>query len=127
LGQVSAYAHSVSRGQDGARSSEGRSERPVPLLVAQETLQLPAGEVLLFHRDRPPARQQRADWRTVPGLRARHGLSTPPIPELPALPALGQSPAAAEQPVPAAAPASPEPPRREPPDGPLQLDLETTW
>ena len=61
LGQVSAYAHSISVGQDGARSSQGRSERPVPLLVAQDVLQLPAEHVLVFHRDQPPARAERAD------------------------------------------------------------------
>jgi type IV secretory pathway TraG/TraD family ATPase VirD4 len=76
LGEVSAYAHSVSKGHDGGRSSEGRSERPVPLLVAQEILQLPAAQVVLFHRDRPPAREQRADWRTVRELVTRHGRST---------------------------------------------------
>src|SRR5919202_1190290 len=79
LGQVSAYAHSVSRGQDGGRSSEGRSERPVPLMVAQEVLQLPAEEVLVFHRDRPPARARRADWRSVPALVTRCGLLAPAV------------------------------------------------
>ncbi len=92
LGQVSAYAHSVSHGQDGGRSSEGRSERPVALLTAQEVLQLPAEQVLLFHRDRPPGRQQRADWRTVPALRTRQGLAVPAIGELPAVPPLPDLP-----------------------------------
>jgi type IV secretion system protein VirD4 len=82
LGEVSAYARSVSKGQDGGRSSEGRSERPVPLLVAQEILQLPADQVVLFHRDRPPAREQRADWRLVPALAARNALPTPPLAQL---------------------------------------------
>jgi type IV secretion system protein VirD4 len=84
FGEVSAYAHSVSKAQDGGRSSEGRSERPVPLMVAQEVLQLPADEVVFFHRDRPPAREQRADWRAVPALATRHGRTTPPVPQLPA-------------------------------------------
>jgi type IV secretory pathway TraG/TraD family ATPase VirD4 len=88
VGQVSAYAHSVSVGQNGARSSEGRSERAVPLLPAQDALQLPAEQVLVFHRDRPPARGLRADWRAVPGLRARQGLPTPPVPSLPPAPGL---------------------------------------
>jgi len=92
LGQVSAYAHSVSVGQDGARSSEGRSERPVPLLVAQDVLQLPAEHVLVFHRDQPPARAERADWRTVRGLRSRQGLPTPPVPTLPPAPGLPDVP-----------------------------------
>jgi len=92
LGQVSAYAHSVSVGQDGARSSQGRSERPVPLLVAQDVLQLPAEHVLVFHRDQPPARAERADWRTVGGLRSRQGLPTPPVPTLPPAPGLPDVP-----------------------------------
>ncbi len=94
LGEVSAYAHSVSKGQDGGRSSEGRSERPVPLLVAQEILQLPADQVVLFHRDRPPARKQRADWRNVPALTARYGLHAPPVAQLqpaPQLPSLAST------------------------------------
>jgi len=88
LGQVSAYAHSISVGQDGARSSQGRSERPVPLLVAQDVLQLPAEHVLVFHRDQPPARAERADWRTVSGLRSRQGFPTTPVPTLPPGPGL---------------------------------------
>jgi type IV secretion system protein VirD4 len=88
LGQVSAYARSVSVGQDGGRSSEGRSERPVPLLVAQDVLQLPAEHVLIFHGDQPPARADRADWRSVDGLRSRQGLPTPPVPTLPPAPGL---------------------------------------
>jgi type IV secretory pathway TraG/TraD family ATPase VirD4 len=88
LGEVSAYAHSMSIGQDGARSSQGRSGRAVPLLVAQEVLQLPGRQVLVFHRDRAPTRGQRADWRTVGGLRARHGLPVPAVPSLPPAPGL---------------------------------------
>jgi type IV secretory pathway TraG/TraD family ATPase VirD4 len=60
----------------------------VPLLVAQDVLQLPAEHVLVFHRDQPPARAQRADWRNVGGLRSRQGLPTPPVPALPPAPRL---------------------------------------
>jgi type IV secretion system protein VirD4 len=88
LGQVSAYTHSVSVGQGGGRSSEGRSERPVSLMVAQDVLQMRAEHVLVFHRDRPRARADRADWRGVAGLRSRHGLPTPPVPPLPTAPRL---------------------------------------
>jgi type IV secretion system protein VirD4 len=129
LGEVSAYAHSVSRGQDGGRSSEGRSERPVPLLVAQEILQLPAEQVVLFHRDRPPARELRADWRAVPGLTTRYGLPTPTVVELTPLPPLPEIPVSRPK-----APAASNPesagshrPRAVSPAGQLQLDLETTW
>lgn len=128
LGQVSAYAHSVSRGQDGGRSSEGRAERPVPLLVAQEVLQLPAEDMLVFHRDRPPARARRADWRAVPGLVARHGLPPPAVGELAAPPSLPDPPTrpadqGAPRPGEQAHPDRPAPER----DGQLDLDLETSW
>jgi len=88
LGQVSAYAVSYSRARDGSRESEGRSERPVPLLVAQEVLQLPAHQVIAFHRDRPPALLDRVNWLQQPALQARHGLSTPAVLELPPAPRL---------------------------------------
>jgi type IV secretion system protein VirD4 len=88
LGEVSAYAHSVSVRPGEVGSSEGRSERPIPLMVAQDVLQLPAETVLVFHRDRPPARAERADWRTVRGLEARYGLPTPPVPSLQPAPGL---------------------------------------
>jgi type IV secretion system protein VirD4 len=134
LGEVSAYAHSVSKGQDGGRSSEGRSERPVPLLVAQEVLQLPADQIVLFHRDRPPAREQRADWRTVPALVARHGLTVPPVTELPMLPPLpqltaGPAPQPEQQPA-EATPSGPTAPRQRQNHeraGQLALDVETSW
>jgi len=98
LGEVSAYAHSVTVGQDGGRSSQGRSERPIPLLTAQDALQLPAEQVVVFHRDRPPARAERADWRSVVGLRARAGLAVPPVPSLAAAPGLPELDVDDEQP-----------------------------
>jgi type IV secretion system protein VirD4 len=131
LGEVSAYAHSMSKGQDGGRSSEGRSERPVPLLVAQEVLQLPADQVVLFHRDRPPAREHRADWRSVPALANRYGRTVPAVTELPILASLPDlstgSAAPAERPP--AGPTPPAPVERHRPgrSGQLELDLETTW
>jgi type IV secretion system protein VirD4 len=88
LGQVSAYARSYTRARDGSRESKARSERPVPLLVAQEVLQLPAHQVIAFHRDLPPALLDRANWLQQPALRARHGLPVPAVVELPPAPRL---------------------------------------
>jgi type IV secretion system protein VirD4 len=89
LGQVSAYAHSYSAMPfGGGRQSESRSERPVPLMSAQQVLQLPAEHVLAFHRELPPARLRRANWLEHPALVARHGLPAPPVAELPAAAAL---------------------------------------
>lgn len=88
LGQVSAYARSYSHTRDGSRDSEGRAERPVPLLVAQDILQMPAGDVIALHRDLPPARLHRASWLEHPALVARCGLPAPAIATLPAAPTL---------------------------------------
>jgi type IV secretion system protein VirD4 len=127
LGEVSAYAHSVSKGQDGGRSSEGRSERPVPLLVAQEVLQLPAEHVLVFHRDRPPAREQRADWRGVPALAVRYGLTAPEVTALSAVLPLRKLSAEVPVVVSAVPSRSRRPERSATADGQLQVDLETSW
>ncbi len=88
LGEVSAYARSYSATPFGERRSESRSERPVPLLSAQDILQMPAEAVLAFHRDLPPTRLHRANWLEHPAVGARHGLPVPPVTELPAAPAL---------------------------------------
>jgi type IV secretion system protein VirD4 len=88
LGEVSAYAHSYSATPLGERRSESRAERPVPLLSAQEVLQLGAETVLVFHRDLPPARLDRANWLEHPALVARQGLPPPSVDELPSPPAL---------------------------------------
>src|SRR6266487_211535 len=87
LGQVSAYARSHTL-REGAETSEGRSERPIPLLTAQAILQLQDEEVIGFHRRLPPLRLKRADWRAHPMLRARHKLRTPRLPSLPNVPDL---------------------------------------
>ena len=94
LGQVSAYARSYTLTRDGSRESEARSERPVPLLVAQEILQLPAHQVIAFHRDLPPALLDRVSWLQHRALQMRQGLPVPavmellPAPRLPDLPQL---------------------------------------
>src|SRR5438270_8675379 len=49
LGTYSAYAHSTTS-KEGSEISEGRAERPIPLLTAQEILQLRDEEVISFHR-----------------------------------------------------------------------------
>jgi type IV secretion system protein VirD4 len=88
LGEVSGYARSYSASPFGARRSESRAERPVPLLSAQEILQLPAEHLLVFHRDLPPAGLQRANWLEHAALVSRHGLPAPPVQELPPPPGL---------------------------------------
>ena len=86
LGSVSAYAKSISY-RDGEETGESRAERPIPLLSAQQILQLPDEEIIGFHRRLPPLRLTRMDWRQHPELVQRHELTPPdlqvlaPVPE----------------------------------------------
>ncbi len=82
LGSRSAYAHSTTE-RVGAETSEGHSERPIPLLTAQDILQLKDEEIIGFHRRLPPFKISRADWRRHPTLSKRQGLPTPVLPTLP--------------------------------------------
>lgn len=78
LGSVSAYAHSQTL-HSGEETSEGRSERPVPLLSRQEITQLQDTDVLAWHRSYKPLRLKRMDWRAFPLLTHRHSYSPPPL------------------------------------------------
>lgn len=114
LGEVSAYARSYSATPFGERRSESRTERPVPLLSAQDVLQMPAQDIIAFHRDLPPARLQRANWIEHAALVARQGLSVPQVDELPVAATLPQ----AEQPPSGVATV---PPRPTPPAPPVRI------
>jgi len=81
LGTRSAYAHSHPT-QDGTETSEGHSERPIPLLSAQEILQLPDEEIIGFHRHLPPFRTCRVDWRDHQQLLQRRSIPPPRLPRL---------------------------------------------
>jgi type IV secretion system protein VirD4 len=87
LGQVSAYAHSETL-KEGTATSEGHAERPIPLLTAQEIMQLPDEAVICFHRQFPPFQLNRADWQHQSLLRQRRRLSAPALPQLPPLPVI---------------------------------------
>jgi len=82
LGSRSAYAHSTTE-REGIETSEGHTERPIPLLTAQDILQLKDEEIIGFHRRLPPFKITRADWRHDPVLSKRQGLPTPELPILP--------------------------------------------
>ncbi len=82
LGTYSAYAHSTTS-RDGAETSEGLSERPLPLLTAQDILQLRDEEVIGFHRRLPPFRIRRMDWRTHDLLVKRAHMTAPTLSALP--------------------------------------------
>ena len=85
IGTVSAFAKSMSY-RDGEEVGEGRAERPIALLSAQDILQLPETDVLAFHTGMPPLRLTRMDWRQHPELVQRHDLAPPDLPVLPPVP-----------------------------------------
>ncbi len=88
LGTMSAFAHSTTS-RDGEETSEGQTERPIPLLASQEIAQLSDEEMIGFHRHLPPMRLTRMDWRRHPLLHQRRNI---PAPELQTLPQLEDIP-----------------------------------
>src|SRR5512132_992795 len=90
LGLRSAYARSKTLHHSHETSSEGLSERPISLLSAQAIAQLKDNEIIGFHRNSPPFRAKRMDWRRMPILTRRQSL---PPHDLPALPQLQSLPA----------------------------------
>lgn len=84
LGTHSAYARSTTS-KEGTETSEGLSERGIPLLTAQEILQLPDEEIIGFHRHLSPFRMQRADWRDHRLFVQRQSIKPPLLPKLPPL------------------------------------------
>src|SRR5437588_64913 len=88
LGKQSAYAYSITE-REGAEPSEGQTEQPIPLLTAQEIMQLRDEEIICFHRRLPPFRLKRMDWRHHPLLTQRRII---PAPQLPTLPEIAELP-----------------------------------
>jgi type IV secretory pathway TraG/TraD family ATPase VirD4 len=84
LGSVSAYAHSQTL-HSGEETSEGRSERPIPLVSKQDIVQLSDSAVIAFHRSHRPLRLSRCDWREHPLLAKRRALAPPKLHPLPRL------------------------------------------
>jgi type IV secretory pathway TraG/TraD family ATPase VirD4 len=87
LGSRSAYAHSETT-RDGEETSQGRAERPIPLMTAQDVLQLHDDEVIGFHRNLPPFKMRRIDWRLHKHLVQRNQM---PAPELSLLPSVEET------------------------------------
>src|SRR5207245_581943 len=81
-GDKSAFAKSTTS-RDGEVKSEGRSERAIPLLTAQEIMQLKDDEVLGFHRRLPPFKMKRVEWWRYPMLKKRRTIPPPQLPILP--------------------------------------------
>lgn len=85
LGYTSGFAHSESE-HHGQTTSKGTSEREVPLLTAQQIMQLPDWHLIGFHRNLPPFRTQAVKWWTLPVLARRNAISPPAFPVLPDAP-----------------------------------------
>ena len=84
LGRRSGFAASQTT-HGSSTPSEGLSEQSVPLLTAQEIKQLGDEEIIGFHRNLPPFRARRMDWRHFGLLRERQRRAAPRLSALPAL------------------------------------------
>jgi len=82
LGKQSAYAHSTTE-REGTETSIGLSEQSIPLLTAQDIMQLKDEEIICFHRRLPPFQITRMDWRNHPTLTQRRKIPSPELPTLP--------------------------------------------
>jgi type IV secretion system protein VirD4 len=91
LGDTSAYAHSTTV-KEGEETSEGLTERPLPLLTAQEIRQLKDEEIICFHRRLPPFQIKRMDWRNHEVLKQRHSIPAPEVHPLPQIADLPEQP-----------------------------------
>jgi type IV secretion system protein VirD4 len=78
LGYQSGFASSETT-HDGTVSSNGRSEREIPLLTAQAIKQLDDEDVIIFHRNLVPVKARRMDWRRFEQLQERTKLPAPAV------------------------------------------------
>lgn len=84
-GNKSGYAKSTSSRGGGNREykSEGRSERPIPLLTAQEIMKLKDHDIIGFHRNLPPFKIRRVEWWRHPIFIQRRKIPPPTLALLP--------------------------------------------
>src|SRR3954452_21851540 len=61
-GEVSRFAHSETA-YHGKDASEGKSEKAVPVLSAWDVRRMQDEEVVILHRQLPPFKARRIDWR----------------------------------------------------------------
>jgi type IV secretory pathway TraG/TraD family ATPase VirD4 len=85
LGYTSGFAQSKSTYGEHA-TSEGLSEREVPLLSADQVRLIDEDEVLGFLPGIRPFLARRMNWHRFPVLEKRSAIAPPPLPLLPALP-----------------------------------------
>ena len=91
LGSVSAYARSHTL-HHGDETSEGRSERPIPLLSSQDITLMSDDQVIAFHRNYRPMRLTRCDFRQHPILDKRRRIPPPTLSPLPYLDGVENTP-----------------------------------
>src|SRR2546421_2552395 len=84
LGNRSGFAHSKTE-HGGEHTSQGQVEQAVALLTAQAIKQLGDTDIIGFHRNLPPFRAHRMDWRRFPLLVKRQRIAPPQLPPLPPL------------------------------------------
>lgn len=89
-GEVSRFAHSETA-YHGKDASEGKSEKAVPVLSAWDVRRMQDEEVVILHRQLPPFKARRIDWRDFPTLVKRTQIPSsllkalPKVPEISAL------------------------------------------
>lgn len=84
LGRVSEYAHSQTKRQ-GTEDSSGLLEQGVPLMTAGEIKQMGDEDIIAFHRNLPPMKLKRIDWRQNRELIQKRQIAPPQITPLPQL------------------------------------------
>ena len=82
LGRKSGWAQSKTT-HEGTETSQGSSEYGIPLMTAQEIMQMGDEEIIAFHSNLPPIRAKRMDWRKIPALEQRRSTTAPELPVLP--------------------------------------------
>ena len=82
LGRKSGWAQSKTT-HEGTETSQGASEYGIPLMTAQEIMQMGDEEIIAFHSNLPPIRAKRMDWRKIPALEQRRSTTAPELPLLP--------------------------------------------
>jgi type IV secretion system protein VirD4 len=92
-GRKSAYAYSETL-REGAETAHGLAEQGIPLMTAQEILQMRDEHIIGFHRRLPPFKIRRVDWRHHPIFIKRRLI---PPPRLSALPPLTNIPLPSQQ------------------------------
>jgi type IV secretory pathway TraG/TraD family ATPase VirD4 len=82
LGRVSDYAHSQTAREEG-KVSLGLAEQAVPLMTSQNIMQMNDEAILAFHRNLPPMRLKRMDWRDHSQLAKKRNIPPPALAALP--------------------------------------------